>query len=114
MTADNFEMPRIIPVAEKGVTNVATLVDIPVNEDTLCSTCGAPVEVGKTYAFPECGHLICEECLENARGGNLANINVGDAENFQRRRCGICQKRFRFGSGVTKYKLCDEKKCVIM
>ena len=61
-----------------------------------------PVEEGKTYIFPECGHLICEECLIAARGGNLANINVGDAENFQRRRCGICGLRFKFGKSSKK------------
>jgi Leucine-rich repeat (LRR) protein len=114
LAADKVNLPRIVPVAELGFTNVARLSDIPVAEGTECPMCGDELEVGKTYVLPDCGHPICEECLSRIRGGNIANINVGDAENFQRRRCGVCSQRFRFGGVPKKYKLYkDNSSCII-
>jgi hypothetical protein len=102
LAADKVNLPRIVPVAELGFTNIARLSDIPVAEGTTCPMCGDELQVGKTYVLPDCGHPICEECLARIRGGNLENINVGDAENFQRRRCGVCSRRFRFGGGMKR------------
>jgi hypothetical protein len=114
LAADKVNLPRIVPVAELGFTNIARLADIPVAEGAECPMCGDELQVGKIYVIPDCGHPICEECLERIRGGNLENINVGDAENFQRRRCGICERRFRFGGGMKKYKLYkDNSSCII-
>jgi hypothetical protein len=102
IAAHRLDIPEIVPVAERGFTNIARLSDIPVAEGTECPMCGDELQVGKTYVLPDCGHPICEECLARIRGGNLENINVGDAENFQRRRCGVCSRRFRFGGGMKR------------
>ena len=96
MAVSGSDLPTMIAEPEKGFANID---DIKVEDGTECRL---PVEDGKTYVFPECGHFICEECLIVARGGKIENINVGDVENFQRRRCGVCNKRFRFGSGKLK------------
>jgi hypothetical protein len=113
LAADKVDLPRIVPVAERGFTNIARLSDIPVAEGTECPMCGDELQVGKTYVLPDCGHPICDGCLTMFRGGNLANINVGTAEDFQRRRCGICERRFRFGGGLKKYKLYNDTSCSI-
>jgi hypothetical protein len=114
LAADKVDLPQIVPVAERGFTNIARLSDIPVAEGTECPMCGDELQVGKTYVIPDCGHPICEVCLARIRGGNIANINVGTAENFQRRRCGVCSQRFRFGGAPKKYKLYkDESSCII-
>ena len=63
MAAILSDLPTIISDPEKGFTNIAREEDIKVEDRTECSICKLPVEDGKTYVFPECGHFICEECL---------------------------------------------------
>lgn len=97
------EIDLIEPVDNKSKNDIArhiTEVDnIHITEDTVCSICGeSPVNKDKKlvlddiYLLPDCGHVLCEECLTNARGGNINDIYGVD--NFENRKC---YKSFRFG-----------------
>ena len=122
------DIDLIEPVDDKSKNDIArhiTEVDnIHITEDTVCSICGeSPVNKDKKlvlddiYLLPDCGHVLCEECLTNARGGDINDIYGVD--NFENRKCGICYKSFRFGGSknhkkALRYHLNSSQKCVIL
>jgi Leucine-rich repeat (LRR) protein len=102
---------------EPGIAS-KTAENMEISEDSVCNICGDEVKNdGTLYMLPDCGHLIHEECLVNARGGDLANVNDPNEQNMNDRKCGKCSRRFRFRAyGKQKYKL-DTKRdqgCVIV
>ena len=49
-----------------------------------------------TYLLPDCGHLICKDCVRASRGGTLDPDANATEENLVARICGICERRFKF------------------
>ena len=90
--------------------------EIRIPDDATCNACDEPLNRRNDYYLPDCGHIICEECLRNARGGNLENINDPDDENMKFRQCVTCNKRYRFGGGLRRYRITrhvSDKSCII-
>lgn len=112
------QLEKITPEKSKNQPGIASkiLQNFEIPEDAKCSICTDEVKNdGTAYILPDCGHLIHEECLQNSRGGDLNNINDPNEENMNARKCGICNKQFRFGIyGKHKYQLHKNKGCVIL
>ena len=76
-----------------------------------CGICGDAINRNdaNTYILPACGHLMCKDCVEGARGGNLAWINDKDGvaipdDDLRARKCPVCNINFKFGRKARKLK----------
>jgi len=105
MTAQKFNLHTINLLPEVGVPAARRLDEEEAREIPEDSQCGACTDVFEpeqaVYLLP-CNHLIHEECLINARGGDIANVNNGTAENLANRRCAFDNTRFRFKKNSMK------------
>ena len=118
MAAQEFNL-QTINLLPKVVIPAARRLDedaargIP--EDSECGACTDVFEPNQAVYILPCNHLIHEECLVNARGGDIHNVNIGTAENLANRKCAFDNTRFRFKKNSMKkfYVTKETSNCVI-
>jgi predicted RNA-binding Zn-ribbon protein involved in translation (DUF1610 family) len=104
------ELALLPPVADTNIARKIVDADIVAeNVNAECKICGDPINRNdaNAYILPECGHLMCKDCVETARGGNLAWINDKDGvaipdEDLRARKCPVCDINFKFGRKARK------------
>ena len=101
-------VPQLALLPQVADTNIARrIVDADIvaqDVNAVCDICGDDINRNdaNAYILPECGHLMHQECVEGARGGNLAWINHRDGipipdEDLRARKCPVCNINFKFG-----------------
>jgi len=99
------ELPLLPPVADTNIARRIVNADIVAQDvNAECQICGDAINRNdaNAYILPQCGHLMHQECVEAARGGNLEWINDRDGvpipdEDLRARRCPVCNINFKFG-----------------
>ena len=100
------DLPLLPPVVDTNIARRIVNADIVAQDvNAECGICMEPINRNdaNAYFLPECGHLMHQDCVEGARGGNLAWINDRDGvpipeDDLRARRCPVCNINFKFGN----------------
>ena len=106
------ELALLPPVVDTNIARRIVDADIVAEDVNVeCQICGDAINRNdeNAYILPQCGHLMCKDCVEGARGGNLAWINDKDGvpisdEDLRARKCPVCNINFKFGREGRKVK----------
>jgi len=99
------ELALLPPLPDTNIARRIVNADIIAQDvNAECQICGDEINRNdeNAYILPQCGHLMHQECVEAARGGNLAWINDRDGvpipeDDLRARRCPVCNINFKFG-----------------
>jgi len=103
------ELPLLPPI-EPNIARKVEPDDIVTQDVNVeCLICGDSINEydANAYLLPSCGHLMHKECVEVARGGNLAWIDSMDGipipeQDLLARKCPVCNINFKFGKSVKR------------
>jgi len=103
------ELPLLPPIDSNTARKVKADDIVAQDVNVECLICGESINKydANAYLLPACGHLMHEECVEGARGGNLAWIDDKDGiaipeQDLLARKCPVCKINFKFGKSIKR------------